>query len=154
PFTAPPDQPDRIVAHVGGSSSSAIVSPNAFGTIQGNALNSTNGQLPYVTVRLRDARFGRVMGSQVTDQTGLFTFNKIDPGSYVVEITGDDDTVLATSELLNINGGEAISAVVKLPFRMTPFADILAGPVPNTASAIMTQIAATALLLVHPVGEP
>jgi hypothetical protein len=145
---------NRVVARVGGNSSFATVSPNAFGTIQGNALNSTNGQLPNVTVRLRDARFGRVMGSQLTDQTGLFTFRNLDPGSYIVEITAEDHTVLAASQVLNINGGEAISAIVKLPFRITPFANILASTVPNTASAIVTQVAATTLLAVSPIGEP
>ena len=151
---APVTSADNLVARVGGNSSFATVSPNAFGTIQGNALNSTNGQLPFASVRLRDARFGRVMGSQVTDRTGLFTFTKLDPGSYIVEITAQDDTVLAASQVLNINAGEAISAVVKLPFKVTPFANILASTAPNSASAIVTQFAATALLAVRPVGAP
>src|SRR5262245_51491639 len=81
PVTSPAS---RMVARVGGNSSFATVSPNAFGIIQGNTLNSTNGQLPFASVRLRDARFGRVMGSQVTDRTGLFAFKNVDPGSYIV----------------------------------------------------------------------
>src|SRR4051812_22910638 len=53
------------------------VRPDALGIIQGNALDSTNGQLANATVRLRDARYGRVIGSQLTDQTGLFTFRHL-----------------------------------------------------------------------------
>ena len=37
---------------------------NALATIQGNALNSTNGQLNDAVVRLRDARFGRIVDTQ------------------------------------------------------------------------------------------
>src|SRR5687767_10089192 len=42
---------------------------NAFVTIQGNALNSTNGPMPNGLVRLRDARLGRVVNTQLTDQS-------------------------------------------------------------------------------------
>src|SRR4051812_42118348 len=48
-------------------------------TIQGNALNSTNGPLPDTLVRLRDARFGRVVEMQITDKSGMFAFRVVDP---------------------------------------------------------------------------
>src|SRR3954470_21216516 len=67
---------------------------NALTTIQGNALNSTNGQLSNVVVRLRDARFGRIVDSQLTDKSGMFAFKAIDPGSYVVEIISNDQSIL------------------------------------------------------------
>jgi hypothetical protein len=144
-----------LIARVGGSNPSlASVKPDAFGTIQGNALDSTNGQLANATVRLRDARFGRILGSQLTDQSGLFTFRGLDPGSYIVEMMGNDETILAASQVLNINAGEAASAVVKLPFRLPPFAHILGTAAPNTASAIVAQAAATGLMAVSPIGEP
>ena len=48
--------------------------PNVFSAIQGNALTSTNGALPDATVRLRDARAGQIIETQMTDQAGLFAF--------------------------------------------------------------------------------
>src|SRR5437773_7778517 len=66
-----------LVARAGGTRQLSVLRPDALGTIQGNALNSTNGQLPNMTVRLRDARFGRILDSQVTDQSGLFTFKAL-----------------------------------------------------------------------------
>src|SRR5512140_1488666 len=66
--------------------------PTAFTTIQGNALTSTNGVLPGTTVRLRDARAGRIVDVQTTDKSGLFTFNAVDPGSYVIEVVGNDQS--------------------------------------------------------------
>jgi hypothetical protein len=89
---------------------------NVFTIIQGNAMDATNAALPNVVVRLRDARFGRVVDSQVTDSTGLFAFRAVDPGTYVIELMGADDTVLAASPLLHVQSGEIVSALVKLPF--------------------------------------
>src|SRR5580765_568633 len=62
--------------------------PNVLGAIQGNALTSSNGALANATVRLRDARIGQIIETQTTDQSGLFGFRTVDPGSYVVEILG------------------------------------------------------------------
>jgi hypothetical protein len=143
-----------LMTRAGVNPTLASVRPDAFGTIQGNALNSTNSQLANATVRLRDARFGRIIGSQMTDQSGLFAFKSLDPGSYIVEMMGNDETILAASQVLNINAGEAVSAVVKLPFRIPPFAHVLGSATPTTASAVVAQAAATSLLAVSTVGEP
>jgi hypothetical protein len=123
-------------------------------TIQGNALDPANGALPNSTVRLRDARFGRILGSQVTDRAGLFAFHAVDPGSYVVEIMGaNDSTVLAASQLINVNAGEAVSAVVKLPFRTPPFAGLL-GNTTSSAVAIALEAAAAGVLATTVAGNP
>jgi hypothetical protein len=100
--------------------------PGILSIIQGNALTSTNASLPDSVVRLRDARFGRIVDTQLTDKSGLFAFKVLDPGSYVIEIVSPaDSTVLAASQLININAGEALSAIVKLPFQVAPFTGVL-----------------------------
>jgi hypothetical protein len=119
--------------------------PNVLATIQGNALTSTNGALPNTMVRLRDARIGRIVDSQISDRSGLFAFKAVDPGSYIVEIIGNDQTILAASQMLNVNAGEAISAVVKLPFRIPPFAGLLGNTTPSAAA--VTAAAGTAQVL-------
>src|SRR5947207_983294 len=55
--------------------------PGVFTIIQGSALNSLNGSLPNAIVRLRDARIGRIVDTQLSDKAGLFTFRSVDPGS-------------------------------------------------------------------------
>src|SRR5262245_34463044 len=152
--TAAPIRTGGVMARVGRNVASAPVIPNAYGIIQGNALDSTNRQLANVTIRLRDARYGGILGTEITDESGLFAFKNLAPGSYVAELIGNDDTVLAASELLNINAGEAASAIVKLPFRLPPFADIVGTVAPNSASAIVTQAIATGLMGVALIGEP
>ena len=126
------------------------VRTDALTTIQGNALNSTNGPLNDVTVRLRDARFGTIVDSQLTDKSGLFSFKSIDPGTYIVEMMANDQSVLAASQLLNVNAGEAVSAVVKLPFRIPPFAGIIGNTTMPSAGAIATQAAASSIAAIVP----
>ena len=126
------------------------VRTDALTTIQGNALNSTNGPLNDVTVRLRDARFGTIVDTQQTDKSGLFSFKSVDPGTYIVEMMANDQSVLAASQLLNVNAGEAVSAVVKLPFRIPPFAGVLGNTAMPSAGAIATQAAANGIAAIVP----
>ena len=126
--------------------------PNVFSAIQGNALTSTNGALANATVRLRDARIGQIIDTQTTDQSGLFAFRTVDPGTYIVEIMGQDQhSVLAASQLLNVGAGEAVSAVVKLPFKIPPFAGILGNSTPS-AVAVTTQAASAGILATRASG--
>lgn len=117
----------------------------AFTTIQGNALDSANQMLPDSPVRLRDARLGRIVDRQVTDKSGLFAFRTVDPGSYVVELLSSDNTVLAASQVLNVNAGEAVSAIVKLPFRIPPFGGLF-GHSAAQALTVTSAAAATGVL--------
>src|SRR5262245_43935299 len=43
-------------------------------SIQGNAVNQANGSLVDTVVRLRDARYGRIVSSVTTNKQGLFSF--------------------------------------------------------------------------------
>ena len=125
---------------------------NVFSAIQGNALTSTNGALANASVRLRDARAGQIIETQMTDRSGLFAFPSLEPGSYIVEIMGQDQySVLAASQILNVGPGEAASAVVKLPFRIPPFAGILGNSTPS-AAAVTSQAASAGVLATQASG--
>ncbi|HMB82106.1 MAG TPA: carboxypeptidase-like regulatory domain-containing protein [Vicinamibacterales bacterium] len=124
---------------------------NALTSIQGNAMTSSNGGMTNAVVRLRDAKFGRIVDTQLTDKSGLFAFKAIDPGSYIVEIVSNDQTIMAASQIVNVNAGEAVSAVVKLPFRIPPFAGILGQTTSTpTAAAVATEAAASSVAAVVP----
>jgi PDZ domain-containing secreted protein len=126
------------------------VRTDALTTIQGNALTSTNGALNDTVVRLRDARFGRIVDTQLTDKSGLFAFKSIDPGTYIVEVMANNDSVLAASQLLHVDAGQAVSAVVKLPFRIPPFAGIMGTSNTASAAAVATQAAASGIAAIVP----
>ncbi len=104
---------------------SAGTRANALGVIQGNALNSTSGPLANARLRLRNARTGRIVDTQTSDRAGLFTFKSVEPGTYIVEIVTPDQRVLAASEMLNVNAGERLSALVRLPMRVPVAAAVM-----------------------------
>jgi hypothetical protein len=123
---------------------------NVLSTIQGNALNSTNGPMPYTPVRLRDARFGRIVDTQLTDKSGGFGFKAVDPGTYIVEMVGSDQTLLAASQILTVNASEAVSTLVKLPFRVPPFAGLLGSGSTGSAALVAAQAAASGIAAAVP----
>jgi hypothetical protein len=126
---------------------------NVFPTIRGNALTSTNVVLPNTVVRLRDVRYGRIVDTQVTDNAGTFTFTTLDPGSYIVEVMSTDRTVLAASDIIHINAGEAVTAIVKLPFRVPPLAGVFGNSV-TSAATVAAEAAASGVLAVTVSGAP
>src|SRR5438093_228830 len=148
-------QPAKLVSAKGASATKTWVpgllpgtSANVLTTtIQGNALSATNGVLPNAVVRLRDVRFGRVAGTTITDKSGLFEFRGIEPGSYVIELVGSDQTILATSQILVVDAGQAVSAVVKLPFSAPPFGGIF-GHTAASAAVVAAAAAASGVLAV------
>ena len=127
-------------------------SPDVLTTIQGNALDSTNGPMSNVLVRLRDARLGRIVDTLTTDASGLFAFQAVDPGSYIVELLSEDGNVLASSQILNVSAAEVVSAVVKLPFRIPPFGGLLGHSVPS-AVAVTAAAATSGVLATSVAGE-
>jgi hypothetical protein len=136
-------------ARMGGATNGRLLPgtrPGLLSTIQGNALNATNGSLPDSLVRLRDARFGRIVDTQNTDKAGLFAFKVLDPGIYVIEIVNpSNSSVLAASQLINVNIGEAVSAIVKLPFQAPQIGGILGTTAPQ-ALAVTTSAASSGIL--------
>jgi Prealbumin-like fold domain len=131
-----------------------IARAHGLAMIQGNALTATNAELPNVPVRLRDARFGNIVARQITDKSGTFVFRDLDPGTYIVEMLDADDSVVAASQILNINGGEALSAIVKLPLRPSAFSSLLGPSAVTTAAAVTTEAAASSILTVQTTGTP
>ena len=103
---------------------------------------------------MRDARIGRIVETQLTDKAGGFVFKALDPGSYIVEMMAEDQTVLTASQLINVNAGEAVSAIVKLPFRIPALAGILSNTTPAAAAALLATAAASGVLATTVSGQP
>jgi hypothetical protein len=120
--------------------------PDALSTIQGHARGSGKVALGNTHVRLRDGRTGQIVDTQLTNEAGLFTFRRVDPGIYVVEALGPDQaSVVASSALLTVNAGEVVSAVVDLPLNASPLGAFLGNSTPS-AAAIAAQAAAAGVL--------
>ncbi len=133
-------QPDVRLTHTPQN-----VYTNSVATIRGTALTATNHPLADAHVRLRNARTGRIAGTATTDQAGLFEFHNVEPGSYIVELVTKRDEVLAASDMLNPNGGDIVSTIVKLPYEI-PAGAVAFGHM-NSAALILTATAAAAGVL-------
>jgi hypothetical protein len=127
--------------------------PDVVSVIRGHAVDSLNVKLANTLVRLRDARAGNIVETQYTDSTGAFAFKSLDPGTYIVEIMATDQSVLAASPLINVSAGEVATALVKLAFRIPPFAGIL-GNSAGSAVAIIAQALASGVLVTTISGQP
>ena len=119
--------------------------------IDGTTLTSTNGVLANAKVRLRDARFGRVIDRQISDRHGMFAFRNVAPGEYIAELlSADESETLVTSDVLILNSGDTAAIVLKLPFRISPFAAVLSSASPRaialTLAAGASGILATAVI--------
>jgi len=123
-------------------------------TIHGNAMSPIDRGLSFVTVRLRDVRFGRIVDLTKTDNSGMFMFGDVEPSSYVVELMGNDQkTTLAASQILNVNSGEAVSVIVKLPFRVSQFSKVI-GQTKASALTVLSAAAASGVLAAVVTGQP
>jgi len=156
--TAPQTVTTPSVATSTGPSSTPRLLPgtraNVLASIQGNALNSTNGPMPSALMRLRDARSGHIVETVMTDKSGLFTFRAIDPGSYVVEMMSPtNEAVVAATPIINVGSGQVASAILKLPFKIPPFAGILSHRA-ATATAVTSAAVALGVLAESVVGAP
>ncbi len=119
-------------------------------TIEGKAVDAVGSALPRVTIRLRDARYGRIVDTRQTDEGGLVTFHPSDPGTYVLELVDRNQAVLAASDIVAVAAGEAASAIVRLPSRRPQ------GALFNRASllAVVGAAAATGIMARAVTGQP
>jgi len=127
---------------------------SVFSTIQGHATNASNLPLQDALVRLRDARFGRIVDTEKTDKQGAFTFRNVDPGTYVVEIVNPgNSTVLASSQILYVSTGDAVSTLVRLPYGAL-LGPSTASTVSSAAQAVIAAAAASSTIAETLAGAP
>ena len=117
-------------------------------TVRGTTIDAQSRLLPNSNVRLRNVRTGRVVGTQVTDQAGLFNFKSVDPGSYVVELLDSNQTVAAASDILYVNAGNTVSTLVQIPLKTPPIAGLISRNL-TTAAVIAASATATGVLAVQ-----
>ena len=123
----------------GAAASKLATKASSLSSIQGSAVTGSNGALKDTVVRLRDVRYGKVLNTVTTDKQGAFIFRSVDPGNYVVEVMNPaNNAVLGSSQMMNVTGGEALQALVKLPFRIPPIAGLLGNSSQTTAQAVTT----------------
>jgi hypothetical protein len=140
-----------------------VPKPSFLSTIAAKAEDAAGVSLPNAPVRARDARYGRIVATLVTNRAGNAVFEGLDPGLYVVEIITSTRQVLGASRLTAVNAGETEEVVVKLPAAPSLLGTLLLGTSSNTKSptglvptlvSVLPQVVIQSIPAVVPVGDP
>ena len=84
------------------------------GTVTGTVWRANDSPLPNASLQLRDVTTGQVVRATRGDELGRFTFQKVDAGSYIVELVDGKGKVLALGEMFTIGPSETVATVVRL----------------------------------------
>ena len=140
----------RIVASAAGQLEPAQLgvstSVRQAGAISGTAWNHDESPISHALLRLRDVASGLILGGTEADAAGRFTFLKVPPGSYVVELVDEKGHVLALGHVFSLGPGETVVTFIRLG-SVLPWYD---GFFTNAAAA---ALASAASLGVTAVGE-
>ena len=96
--------------------------PGEAAIVRGVAWTSDNSPIPNARVRLRNTHSGRVEAKTVTGEDGQFTFDRVEGGSYVVELVNESDRVLAVGQGFRVEAAETVATFVRLPPQRPRFA--------------------------------
>ena len=116
------------------------------GAISGTVWNLDDSPITDAGLRLRDVSSGLILMGTESDAFGRFTFLRVPPGSYVVELVDEKDHVLALGHVFSLGQGETVVTFIRLGARV-PWYD---GFFSNAAVA---ALASAASLGVTAVGE-
>jgi hypothetical protein len=125
------------------STAAASPAPVTTGTVVGTAWRGDTTPFPGARIRLRNINTGRGIATTVTNSDGIFRFDYIEPGAYVVELLAQDDKVLATGDLFSVSAGMQSATVVRLSTR-TPWFGGFFGNAAAAAIAAASTLGVTA----------
>ena len=114
--------------------------------IVGSAWNSDNSPIPSARLRLRNVETGRIEATTVADESGQFTFEEREPGSYIVELVSDNGKILTVGHPFTLGPGETVATFVRLGTKAPWFNGFFG----NAALAVATAAAATGLTALAP----
>ena len=84
------------------------------GTVVGHAWRADGSPYPQARLRLRDVQTGRPTATAVADDRGQFTFDRVPPGAYVVELLDGTEHVIAIGPLFGVSRDETVTTFVRL----------------------------------------
>ena len=93
---------------------------------------------------------GKVEATAVADQAGQFTFPRIEGGTYVVELVGENGKILTVGHAFVIAPGETVATFVRLGTKVPWFNGFFS----NAASAVASTAASQGITAIAPVQLP
>jgi hypothetical protein len=126
----------------------AGASPKTLPTIIGSAWNSDNSPIAGARLRLRNVLTGKIEAATKANETGQFTFDNVERGTYVVELVTDSGHVQSVGNVFTIAPGETVATFV----RLGPRAGWVAGMFSSTAANVSAAAAAAGIAAIAPTG--
>lgn len=125
----------------------------AFGsrttTILGAAWNSDNTPIKGANLRLRNVVTGKIEAVTKANETGQFTFDNVEGGSYAVELVTDSGHIQTVGHVFTIAPGETVATFVRLGPKL-PWA---AAVFNNTAGNVAATAATEGIAAIRPSGN-
>ena len=153
------DRPVKPTAAPAGASSGSTAAPAgatrvrgaSFGvrstSILGNAWNIDNSPIPNARLRLRNVVSGKIAAVTTANEGGQFSFESIEPGSYVVELLTTTDKIRTVGHVFTIAPGETVATFVRAGAKVPWFT----GFFNNAASAVSSSAASEGITAMAPV---
>jgi len=106
-------------------------------SVLGAAWHHDNTAIKGANLRLRNAVTGKVLAIAKANDLGRFTFDNVEPGTYVVELVNDSGRVQTVSHVFTVAPGETVATFVRLDAHKswaTSFFSSTAGAIVATAA--------------------
>jgi hypothetical protein len=84
------------------------------GTVTGTVWQRDDSPVPDAKLQLRDVSSGKVVMTTDGDDRGRFTFHRVSPGSYIVELVDRSENVLALGQMFTIGPVETVATFIRL----------------------------------------
>jgi hypothetical protein len=131
----------------------ARVAGASFGTrattILGSAWNADNTPIIGAHLRLRNVVTGKLEAMTKANETGQFTFENVEGGSYVVELVSESGHVQTVGHVFTIAPGETVATFVRLGPKV-PWATAVFN---NTAGNVASTAATEGIAAIRPAGN-
>lgn len=121
--------------------------------IIGYAWTANNEPISQAVVRLRDITTGRIAAVVKTNAAGECAFESSHGGTFVLELVGENDILLAVGEAFTVEPGETIATFVRLPLRLPIVGGLANQAVSNVATAAVSTAATEGVTAMVPPSE-
>jgi hypothetical protein len=120
------------------------------GTVIGTVWNRNDVPVAFARLRLRDMTSGKILRAIQGDDAGRFTFLKVPPGSYIVELVDASGSVLALGQMFTLGPLETVATFIRLGTTVPWYAGFFS----NAAAVALASAAALGLTAVGNGGQP
>ena len=120
------------------------------GTVIGTVWSHNDAPIARARLRLRDVTSGQVVRTTQADELGRFTFVKVAPGSYIVELVDNSGKILALGQMFALGPVETVATFIRLGAPLPWYAGFFS----NAAAAALASASSLGLTSLGNGGQP